>query len=150
MCPSIFETAINSPNSTSRLLNLVIRLHLPDNGKPVDVQYGSRYIFDAKSCYPGGKRLNQEMVLAGLQLAKARPSMTGVRISFRRGGQHSIVVADCKEEAAFYPMDRFIYKDGTLVEGPWEDSVKLQRHRFSFMSLLPACQMYGDLSVSLV
>lgn len=150
ICPSILETAINFPNSTSRLMNVVIRLHLPDNGKPADVQYGSRYDFDAKSCYPGGKRLNQEMVVAGLQLAKARPSMRGVRISFRRGGQNSIVVADCKQEAAFYPLHSINDDDGTLVEGAWEDGVELQRHGFSFMHLLPACHVHGDLSHSLV
>ena len=63
--------------------------------------------------------------------------MIGVRIAFRRHGPESFVVADCKEEAAFYPVDRIIYKDGTLVEGPWEDSMELQRHRFSFTALLP-------------
>ena len=73
------------------------------------------------------------MVLAGHHLAKARPSMTGMRIAFRRGGPDSIVVADCKEEVAYYPLDSIGNKDGTLVEGPWEDGAELQRHQYSFM-----------------
>ena len=137
ICPSILETCINSPDSTSRLMNLVIRLYLPNDGGPVDIPYNRRSNFDAKSCYPGRTQFYREMVLAGHQLAKARPSMTGVRIAFRRHGPDSIVVADCKEEVAYYPLDSIGNKDGTLVEGPWEDGVELRRHRFSFMSLLP-------------
>lgn len=137
ICPSILEQCINSPDSTSRLMNLVIRLCLPDNGGPVDTQNDRHYI-EVKSCYPQWKTsLSMEMVLAGYQLAKARPSMTGVRISLRRGGSRTIVVADCKKEAAFYPPPSINYDDGTLVEGPWEDSVELQPHRFYFDQLLP-------------
>ena len=136
ICPSILEKCTNSPDSTSRLMNLVIRLYLPNNGEPVNIRYDRRFI-DAESCYPQENRLCREMLLAGLQLAKARPSMTGVRIAFGRPGPEPIVIADCKEEAAFFPVDGIIYKDGTLVEGPWEDSMELKRHRYAFMSLLP-------------
>ena len=95
ICPSILEKRINSPDSTSRLKNLVIRLYLPDNEGPVDTQDDRRYIEVTSCCYPRGGMLGSEMVLAGYQLAKARPSMTGVRVSFRRGGPRSIVVAGC-------------------------------------------------------
>ena len=114
-------------------MNLIIRLYLPNDMGPDS----RRHIFDAKSCYPKGNLLYREMVLAGYQLAKARPSMTGVRIAFRRGGPDSIVVADCKEEIAYCPLDSIGNNDGTPVEGPWEDGVELQRHGFSIMSLLP-------------
>ena len=152
ICPSILEKCINSPDSTSRLMNLVIRLYLPNPWGAVDIHYDRHSsIFDAKSCYSVRKPLfYKEMVLAGHQLAKARPSMTGVRIAFRPHGSESIVVADCKEEAGFHPVDRIIYKDGTLVEGPWEDSMELQRDRFSFTPLLPPRSVHEDLSVSLV
>ena len=131
ICPSILETCINSPNTASRLRTLVIRLYLPDHTRMC------HSAFNAKSCYPSEKRICREMTLAGLELAKARPSMTGVRIAFRRHGPKSIVVADCKMEAAFWYSESINYKDGALVEGPWEDSVELWRRRISFTQLLP-------------
>ena len=139
ICPSILETSINSPDPTSRLRTLVIRLYLPDHmGPHDDVHTGRHPDFNARSCYPDEKLLYREMVSAGLALAEARPSMTGLRISFRRHGKDVITVADCKEGQLFSHPYSFGYKDGTVVEGPWEDTVRLRRRLRSFMDSLPA------------
>lgn len=137
ICPAILEPCINSPNTTSRLTTLVIRLYLPDYVGPGDIRYGEYSDFQARPCYPGEPVLFKDMVLAGFQLTNARPSMTGVRVSFRPHGQNPIVVADCKEEVAFYHPETINYKDGALVEGPWEDSLELQHDANMFWDQLP-------------
>ena len=138
VCPSILEMPINSPNTISRLKTLVIRLYLPDHMGPFDDTHNGRHPdFNAVSCCPGEKLLYREMILAGLQLAKARPSMTGVRISYKHLEKDMLVVADCKEEAAFYHPHSTDYEDGALVEGPWEDSLELGHDQNSFMHPLP-------------
>ena len=123
ICPSILKTSINSPNATSRLKTLVIRLYFPDHmGPHDDIHDGRHPDFNAKSCYPGEELLYNQMVSAGLQLAATGPSMTGLRISYRQPWKNAIAVADCKEGRLFLHP----YKDSTVVEVPWEDSVELR------------------------
>ena len=127
ICPSILKTAIDSSNATSRLRTLVIRLYLPDHMcSHDDDNYGLRPDFTAKLCYPGEKSLYRQMILAGLQLADTSPLMTVLRMSFRLDETNEIVVADCKRDGLFSHPSRNDYKDGAVVEGPWEDSMCLQ------------------------
>ena len=123
ICPSLLKTSINSPNTTSRLKTLVIRLYFPDQMGPHDDVHDSNYPdFNAKLCYPGEQESHYHMVFAGLKLAETSPSITGLRISHRQLGNNTILVVDCKERRLFaHP-----YKDSRVVEGPWEDSVELQ------------------------
>ena len=140
ICPSILKTAIDSPNATSRLRTLVIRLYLPDHMcSHDDDNYGLRPDFTAKLCYPGEKSLYRQMVLAGLQLADTSPLMTALRMSFRLNETNEIMVADCKRDGLFSHPSRIDYEDGAVVEGPWEDSMwlkykldKLRRSRYRY------------------
>ncbi len=126
ICPSILKRATNSPNTTSRLKTLVIRLYLPDHMRPYDgIHDGHHPDFNAKSCYPGERPLYKEMVLAGLQLAETSPSMTGLQISYYPPWGEMISVADCKRGGVFSCPYIIRCKDGTVVEGPWEDSMDL-------------------------
>ena len=138
ICPSILKTSINSPSTTSRLRILVIRLYFPDHmGPHDDIHDGRHPDSNAKSCYPEEEQLYSQMVLAGLQSAETSPSMTVLRISYRQLQKNVIVVTDCKEGRLFiYPYSND-YKDSTVVEGPWEESVELRANWATSLNMLP-------------
>ena len=122
ICPCIFPTSTGLPgNAGSRLQSLFIRLYLPDHlRKYDDTRQNHNPEFHAKSCFPKGRPLYQEMVSAGVQSTKMILSMTALQISYRHSQHRVIFVADCNKKRILsrnYAPD----EDGAVDQEPWDD-----------------------------